>query len=222
MKKKFLLLAFVLGGFTAGAQIILDPVPFDPCDLKLDNSGNAPDPRWFSGMNKLYTSCPMVQVGIKTSEPKYDLDVRGSSYSLRLGLGVHTGDPIPSIFYLKAPYPLNYSTNIFVVENTNRKLFQINNNGLVQAREIKIDMTNWPDYVFEKEYKLPSLAQVEAHIQQYGHLPSVPSAKTIESEGVNLGEMDKILMRKIEELTLYILEQDKRIKSLEAEIHSNK
>lgn len=66
----------------------------EQCTQKLDGDGNALNPTWSNGLNKIYVDCPQVFVGIGTSEPKYNLDVRGTSYSTRLALGVLTGDPI--------------------------------------------------------------------------------------------------------------------------------
>src|SRR6185436_6031969 len=64
---------------------------------------------------------------------------------------------------------------------------------------------NWPDYVFDNKYKLQSLDEVEKYIQQNNHLPGIPSAIDLESNGLNIGEMQKLQMEKIEELTLYII-----------------
>ena len=74
---------------------------------------------------------------------------------------------------------------------------------------------NWPDYVFEEDYTLRPLSEVEAFIAANNHLPDVPSQTEIETNGAELGEMNRILLQKIEELTLYIIEQDKRIQELE-------
>ncbi|SUJ02450.1 Uncharacterised protein [Sphingobacterium spiritivorum] len=87
-------------------------------------------------------------------------------------------------------------------------------NGNIRAREIKVETNNWPDYVFEEEYKLTPLAEVETFIKANKHLPDVPSAKEIEEEGLSVGEMNKLMMRKIEELTLYLIEKDKEIQRL--------
>lgn len=59
------------------------------------------------------------------------------------------------------------------------------------------------------------LSEVERYINEHGHLPETPEAAKIEAEGVSLGEMNKLLLKKVEELTLYLLEQEKRIKELE-------
>ncbi len=86
-------------------------------------------------------------------------------------------------------------------------------NGNIRAKEIKVETANWPDYVFNKNYKLPTLKEVQKHIQEKGHLPNIPSAKEVKTNGIELGEMDKLLLEKIEELTLYILEQEKKLKN---------
>ncbi len=88
-------------------------------------------------------------------------------------------------------------------------------NGKIHAKEVKVDLLGWPDYVFEEEYKLPTLVEVENHIQKNGHLINIPSAKEAEQNGVLLGEMNKKLLEKIEELTLYTIAQEKEIKELQ-------
>ena len=75
---------------------------------------------------------------------------------------------------------------------------------------------NWPDYVFHKSYALPSLQEVNRFISQNGHLPNVPSAATVKKEGIDVEEMNTTLLRKVEELTLYLIDMDKKVKALEA------
>ena len=79
----------------------------------------------------------------------------------------------------------------------------------------EMNLDAWPDYVFAKDYALPTLAALQQHINEKGHLPNIPSAVEIEANGLELGEMNKLLLEKIEELTLYILQQEARIKTLE-------
>ena len=86
--------------------------------------------------------------------------------------------------------------------------------GSIGAREIKVEANGWSDFVFEKEYKLPTLEEVETHIKEKGHLKDIPSAKEVEKNGFFLGKMDSKLLQKIEELTLYTIQQDKEIKEL--------
>ncbi|WP_260130149.1 hypothetical protein [Elizabethkingia anophelis] len=85
-------------------------------------------------------------------------------------------------------------------------------NGTVHAKEVKVDMVGWADFVFDKEYKLPTLDEVEQHIHEKGHLPNIPNTKEVTENGISLGESQKLLLQKIEELTLYSIEQNKLIK----------
>jgi hypothetical protein len=98
-----------------------------------------------------------------------------------------------------------------------------NVNGIVTAKEVKVSLDEfWPDYVFKAEYLLPSLLQVESFIKDNGHLPGIPNAATVEKEGINLGEMNALLLQKIEELTLYMIAQEKEIKELKTLVNTIK
>lgn len=91
-------------------------------------------------------------------------------------------------------------------------------NGSIRAKEIKVETSNWPDYVFEPDYKLVSLDATERFIAENGHLPDVPKANIAESEGIALGEMNTVLLKKIEELTLHLIEKNKQIENLEKRV----
>jgi hypothetical protein len=79
--------------------------------------------------------------------------------------------------------------------------------GTIHAEEVKVDLSvPGPDYVFEKDYNLMSLEEIKAYIEKHKHLPEVPSAKEMETNGVNLSEMNMILLKKVEELTLHVIE----------------
>ncbi|AXG71932.1 hypothetical protein KORDIASMS9_04190 [Kordia sp. SMS9] len=86
----------------------------------------------------------------------------------------------------------------------------------IRTQKIKVDVAAgvWADYVFKSDYELKPLEEVETFINTNGHLPNVPSAKEVEENGVNLGEMDAKLLEKIEELTLYVIELKKEINEL--------
>ncbi|WP_199137827.1 hypothetical protein [Pedobacter sp. ASV12] len=84
-------------------------------------------------------------------------------------------------------------------------------NGKIRAKEIKVETANWPDYVFEEGYKVGTLQELESYIKANKHLPEMPSAKEVEANGVELGEMMKLQQKKIEELTLYLIEKDKEL-----------
>ncbi|MBI9033478.1 MAG: hypothetical protein JEZ03_03295 [Bacteroidales bacterium] len=89
--------------------------------------------------------------------------------------------------------------------------------GKLDAQEIEVKAVSWADYVFAKDYHLRSLSEVENFITENGHLPDVPSEEKVIEEGINVAEMDAILLQKIEELTLYMIEQQKMIDELKQE-----
>jgi hypothetical protein len=91
-------------------------------------------------------------------------------------------------------------------------------NGLIHTKEVKVDLLGWPDYVFKKDFQLPSLKQVEDQIIKEGHLKDIPSAKEVETDGVKLGEMNKLLLQKVEELTLYIIEMNKELQQVKSQL----
>ena len=98
----------------------------------------------------------------------------------------------------------------------------MDNAGTLYSRRVLVNLDTWPDYVFEKNYTLPTLKAIEHYIQENGHLPNVPSAAEVTQNGLDLGEMNKILLQKVEELTLHLIDQDKRIAELEKALQSKK
>lgn len=82
--------------------------------------------------------------------------------------------------------------------------------GNIVAEEIIVDVSVFPDFVFEDGYKLPSLDEVENHIKENKHLPDAPSAREVQENGMNMSEMMTLQMKKIEELTLYMIELNKK------------
>ena len=89
--------------------------------------------------------------------------------------------------------------------------------GSIGAREIKVEANGWSDFVFENDYELRTLEEVEEHIAENGHLPEIPSEAEVTENGINLGEMNAKLLQKIEELTLYMIGMNKRVNQLEQE-----
>lgn len=90
--------------------------------------------------------------------------------------------------------------------------------GTFFSQEAVVNPSGWPDYVFSDDYSLQSLEQVEDFIKEKGHLPNIPDSKTVEQNGIEIGDMNKRLLLKIEELTLYLLEQNSKIKALQSRI----
>jgi hypothetical protein len=102
--------------------------------------------------------------------------------------------------------------------------FQLAVGGKIITEEVVIKLqANWPDYVFEDDYKLPALAEVREYIRVNKHLPEIPPASEIKENGLSVGEMNVLLMKKIEELTLYVLSLEERIDKIQSneKIESN-
>ena len=112
-------------------------------------------------------------------------------------------------------------------------------NGRIHAKSVKVDLEGWADFVFEPDYNLPSLKQIEArselyrplsvynlpslkqieaYIAQNGHLEGIPSEADALSNGIDLGQMNTLLLQKVEELTLHLIDKDKKINELEARL----
>ncbi len=113
---------------------------------------------------------------------------------------------------------LSENTNGNVGIGTNSPAEKLSVNGKIRAHEIKVEVTGWPDYVFEPNYRLQSLQDLKRYIKKHGHLPDMPSASEAESEGLSLGEMNKLLLKKVEELSLHLIEKDGQVQSLESRL----
>lgn len=88
-------------------------------------------------------------------------------------------------------------------------------NGRIHARSVKVDLDDWPDYVFEASYELKSLQEIERYIKDNGHLENLPSREEVVNNGLDVGEINKALTEKIEELTLHLIEKDKEIREMQ-------
>ncbi|WBS73743.1 hypothetical protein [Elizabethkingia meningoseptica] len=177
-------------------------------------------------------------VGIGTATPNSPLSI-GSNHGTKLSVGniewkntniIVTGYDDYNSDYTDLKVPgyganssllrLNAKGNLGI--GTTNPQNKLDVNGTVHAKEVKVDMTGWADFVFHKDYELPTLDEVEKHIQEKGHLPNIPNTKEVTENGLSLGESQKLLLQKIEELTLYSIEQNKRIQKLEEKIKSFK
>jgi hypothetical protein len=92
--------------------------------------------------------------------------------------------------------------------------------GKIICTELKVQLQPFPDYVFEKNYKLRTIKEVENHIDTYKRLPGMPSAAEVESKGMNVGEMQGKVVEKVEELTLYIIQQQKQIEASQKQVEA--
>ena len=147
-----------------------------------------------------------ANIGIGVASPAYKLDVLGTinATALRIG-GLQVGQ------WLAASSNINYTAGMVSIGTTATPAgYKLAVGGKVVAEELVIKLQgSWPDYVFENDYKLMPLSEVEHYIKQNKHLPDVPTAKEVDANGVALGELNATLLKKVEELTLYMIELKK-------------
>jgi len=124
----------------------------------------------------------------------------------------------------KVYFHVDFAKESVGIGTTNPGIFKLAVEGKVGAHEVQVRTagSGWADYVFFDDYKLRPLAEVEKYVKQNHHLPEVPSAEEVEKNGHNLGQMDAILLKKIEELTLYMIELKKDNQALRQEVEALK
>ena len=105
------------------------------------------------------------------------------------------------------------------IGTTNPGSFKLAVEGKIGAREINVTTAAWSDYVFNEDYKLRPLEEVNRYIKENKHLPEIPSAKEVIENGQNLGEMNMLLLKKIEELTLYLIDMKKENEKLKSRVN---
>jgi hypothetical protein len=152
-------------------------------------------------------------VGIGNSSPQYNLDVSGVINASTLKIA---GNDVVSSQWATASSDIFYNTGNVSIGTSNSQGYKLAVNGKIISEEIVVKLyTNWPDYVFEPDYKLTPLTELQQFILENKHLPGVPAANQVSNNGIGLGELNATLLKKVEELTLYIIEQEKRITELE-------
>jgi hypothetical protein len=133
------------------------------------------------------------------------------------------GLSIGQAYYPSPKMVLNANGNVGIgtSPNSNANSYKLAVAGTIGAwGEVRVFTSNsgFPDYVFDPAYQLPSLEETEKYVKENRHLPEVPSAADIEKDGMSLNGMNTILLKKVEELTLHIIEQNKRIEALEKKL----
>lgn len=194
------------------------PLPFPSWQVEVDNIDNQ------GGF--MYLCADDIKVGIGTLTKKNKLDVAGN---LCIGSGFAGSVDAPTDGLLVKGNSF-FNGNIEVNGHFNGKVvigdgLNINTsydyglyvaNGIL-AEKVKVAVrtsNDWSDKVFHKNYKLSSLSDLETYIKKYHHLPEIPSAEEVVKSGINLAEMNAKLLQKIEELTLYVIQQQKEIDQL--------
>lgn len=179
-------------------------------------------------------------VGIGTTTPDYKLDINGSLRILING-PIHShivfdiqGNDQNDGFYIRVPDVLQVNptvnTTAFVVKANGNVGIGIDPDekltvdGKIRSEEVRVEVINGPDYVFESDYELQTLQETKKYIYEHKHLPEIPSAMEMETNGVDIGDLNMRLLKKIEELTVYqielleeIIQMKKRIEQLENE-----
>ena len=167
-----------------------------------------------NGSNWSNTSLRLQRAIDGTPQAFIDFGIDGENSNYGLAFGTRNG------------FSGTQQTRMVIEENgdvgigtTDTQGFKLGVEGKIAATEVKIaTYANWADYVFNKNYNLPALKDVEAHIKENGHLKDIPSAAEVKKDGFFLGDMDSKLLQKIEELTLYLIQQNKQIEELKSRI----
>jgi len=191
-----------------------------------------------SGYNDRMTITASGNVGVGTTTPAATVDIVESSnatgaMALRLNnpsnrrLDVFSpGSDVNAPWIFDTPNSIKFRTDgndiksLYLDPNgsvgigTTNPQSKLAVNGKITCKEVEVTLAGFPDYVFEKDYHLLPLQEVAAYIEAHGHLPNVPSACEVEENGLGLGEMNKILLEKVEELTLHLIEKDRLVSEM--------
>jgi len=148
------------------------------------------------------------------------IEVQNVNITGKVGIG--TTNPQKKV-HLVGDMRIDNPGKALIVTNNNQEVFTVSGNGDLRiknayAEMIEVKPNAWSDHVFYPDYELRSLSELEQYIKQHNHLPEIPSAKEVQENGIDLGEMQSKLLLKIEELTLYILQQNEKMLDLQNQI----
>ncbi len=225
--------SFINSGTGVGTRFYVEDANNSSSRLTFDFKGNSGATNILSGTSNGY-------VGIGTTTPSHELTIEGaSSPNIELKNSNYSNGGFvinrtnygnqwkwwsesSAMYFGFSTDEVNYSNKLAIKTNGNIGIgtatpdMKLTVKGNIHAEEVKIDLSvPAPDYVFKDDYNLRSIEDVEKFIKVNSHLPEIPSAKEFEQNGVMQAEMDMNLLKKIEELTLYTIQQEKKIKKLE-------
>ncbi len=161
-------------------------------------------PLWLSGSN---TQCTLMEFQNTASGVTWGIGAGGNN-------GWSNNNFIIDQYGVGNRFVISNSGNVGI--GTTNPTYPLSVNGTVRAKEVIVD-TGWSDFVFASNHRLAPLSEVEATIRTDHHLPGIPSQADVSAKGVSVGDMQARLLEKVEELTLYVIAQDKRIEKLEQE-----
>jgi hypothetical protein len=195
------------GGNTADYGFVIAPHRTDASGLRVTQLGKVG-----IGINNPAATLHVSTLGSDTPFGAMNIEV-GSFWNSQNALSSH---------FLKVS-DLGSGSTAFIIKGTgNVGIGTANPNqkltvkGMIYSEEVKVDLNvPGPDYVFEKNYQLPNLGEIQNYINTNRHLPGVPSAKNMEEDGLNLGDMNMILLKKVEEITLYLIQQNSKLTEVE-------
>jgi len=172
--------------------------------VKLDVVGQANFVQTIAIKSNLVNSTELLMY--KPSGSYYDLASNDSGFAL------YNSSTAGYIFNIDNDGNMGINTT-----DTHGYKLAVNGSAIATSMTVKLN-ANWPDYVFKPSYQLPSLTAVKAYVDKNQHLPDMPSEQEVKDNGINLGEIVKVQTKKIEELTLYLIEKDKQDKEKDVKL----
>ncbi|PCJ24241.1 MAG: hypothetical protein COA97_10125 [Flavobacteriales bacterium] len=204
---------------TNGAGFVLAPKSNTAFGMRIDDNGRF-------GFNTAVI--PQVQYTMKSNSQTTLLFNLSNTPGTNYGIRAIVTNPTDAVFTVSSDPNLASNSEVFIINGdgsvgigtTKTSGYMLTVEGNMRSRSVQVDATNivWFDHVFNKDYQLTSLTEVENYINKYNHLPDVPSEKEVKQNGIDLGKMDAILLRKIEELTLYMIALQKDNKALQLKV----